>query len=568
MADPAATRAHALALAGVGTKRAAEEQRPDKYKDLHRVLERTCAEVEEANGRLSRRVYKMKKVLEHVKRERSILMEKLDQYEDGYREAAKSIQESAITSITSIAGSHTGATADAENVIGFPSVRGGPGRQSVGESGAPASPSAMNGPGRKGGKGSLDELRTPMHGMGTTPGGGGGGGGKKGSKHSPGSGAAGSPQVTSSGKSGAGGSQSKPKPDPNAPKKPSNAFFMYSQIQRTAIQEEYHASAVTGHHELTKLIAKKWNELPTDEKKVYYDMYEKDKERYATELRSYQLTGSVPSSSSTTPHEGNTTGKGAASSSSKSAKKSLSSALASGTPLKMSMTSSSGDGGSPLLSSIASSVASSITSPPPLAPSIREPPLELGSSSPPPAMPLFDDDNIGVGLGSTAAALVDSSSPLMEYTPPDVLVSAGAPSEMSFDEPTCTPPPPLPLPRHIKLHKGMGVVAGGGDDDDHHDVDPTSDAEASDVGLAGSLDDTLGAAPRHHHPVSAGSGGLSLVDDDDDDDLRGVYTLDDGGSSAGLDPQEAASIARSFEDDSEEDPGDLQLGFHPTMMDN
>lgn len=40
------------------------------------------------------------------------------------------------------------------------------------------------------------------------------------------------------------------------------------QIQRAAIQEEYQAGSVTGHHELTKLIAKKWNELPAEEKKV------------------------------------------------------------------------------------------------------------------------------------------------------------------------------------------------------------------------------------------------------------------------------------------------------------
>lgn len=55
--------------------------------------------------------------------------------------------------------------------------------------------------------------------------------------------------------------------DPNAPKKPANAFFMYCQQQRTVMQDDQKDPTV-GHHELTKSLAKEWKSLATDDKKV------------------------------------------------------------------------------------------------------------------------------------------------------------------------------------------------------------------------------------------------------------------------------------------------------------
>ncbi|PFX34279.1 FACT complex subunit SSRP1-like isoform X2 [Stylophora pistillata] len=74
--------------------------------------------------------------------------------------------------------------------------------------------------------------------------------------------------------------------DPNAPKKPANAFFMYCQQQRTVMQDDQKDPNI-GHHELTKSLAKEWNNLDTEDKKVYYEMYEKDKERYEKEMKKY-----------------------------------------------------------------------------------------------------------------------------------------------------------------------------------------------------------------------------------------------------------------------------------------
>ncbi|KAI8789241.1 HMG1/2-like protein [Biomphalaria glabrata] len=78
--------------------------------------------------------------------------------------------------------------------------------------------------------------------------------------------------------------------DPNAPKKPANAFLMFCTTQRTSVQEEYfkeHNEEIA-HHELTKSLAQQWNALVPEEKRIYYEMYEREKERYEREMRSYK----------------------------------------------------------------------------------------------------------------------------------------------------------------------------------------------------------------------------------------------------------------------------------------
>ena len=57
--------------------------------------------------------------------------------------------------------------------------------------------------------------------------------------------------------------------DPDAPKKPANAFFMFCQQQRNSMQDDQKDSTV-GHHELTKHLAKEWNTLGAEGKKVSY----------------------------------------------------------------------------------------------------------------------------------------------------------------------------------------------------------------------------------------------------------------------------------------------------------
>ena len=59
--------------------------------------------------------------------------------------------------------------------------------------------------------------------------------------------------------------------DPNAPKKPANAFLMFCQHDRLSVLEEYSKKNPHGemsHQDLTKELAKKWNDLTAEEKKV------------------------------------------------------------------------------------------------------------------------------------------------------------------------------------------------------------------------------------------------------------------------------------------------------------
>ncbi len=61
--------------------------------------------------------------------------------------------------------------------------------------------------------------------------------------------------------------------DPHAPKKPSNAFFWFCQEHRPGLREQYRGEGVSGQHDLTKVLAKRWSETSTEDKKVRTLMY-------------------------------------------------------------------------------------------------------------------------------------------------------------------------------------------------------------------------------------------------------------------------------------------------------
>ena len=93
--------------------------------------------------------------------------------------------------------------------------------------------------------------------------------------------------------------------DPNAPKKPSNAFFWFCQEMRPSLQEQCREEGMSGQHDLTKALAKLWSETKTEDKKVcvwtnpadsliiiyllqhYYHKYTADKARYDREMEEY-----------------------------------------------------------------------------------------------------------------------------------------------------------------------------------------------------------------------------------------------------------------------------------------
>ncbi|KAI5652049.1 HMG (high mobility group) box domain-containing protein [Phthorimaea operculella] len=81
----------------------------------------------------------------------------------------------------------------------------------------------------------------------------------------------------------------KPEKDPNAPKKPCNAFFQFCQEQRPVVVAE--ASSEMGSEltkqEVTRQLASRWRALTSEEKRVYVAMFERSKEKYAEEMSAY-----------------------------------------------------------------------------------------------------------------------------------------------------------------------------------------------------------------------------------------------------------------------------------------
>ncbi|XP_014259198.1 non-histone protein 10 [Cimex lectularius] len=82
--------------------------------------------------------------------------------------------------------------------------------------------------------------------------------------------------------------------DKNAPKRPANPYFQFCQEQRNSTIEEMTSigQPEPSKVEVTKHLANKWNMLTQDDKKIYYDMYEKSKERYAADMELYALSKS------------------------------------------------------------------------------------------------------------------------------------------------------------------------------------------------------------------------------------------------------------------------------------
>ena len=77
------------------------------------------------------------------------------------------------------------------------------------------------------------------------------------------------------------------KKDPNAPKKPTNAYMIFAKEERQKIQKD---SEITESKDLIKEIARRWNEEKEKESKVfkkYTKQLEEDKKKYEKEMETY-----------------------------------------------------------------------------------------------------------------------------------------------------------------------------------------------------------------------------------------------------------------------------------------
>ncbi|XP_055683840.1 uncharacterized protein LOC129790382 [Lutzomyia longipalpis] len=91
--------------------------------------------------------------------------------------------------------------------------------------------------------------------------------------------------------------------DPNAPKKPPNAFFQYCQEQRSIVLDEIASERQPGDpepskQELTRQLAQRWRSMGNDDKQIYVDMYENSKRKYNQDMMYYKMDTHGENSSS------------------------------------------------------------------------------------------------------------------------------------------------------------------------------------------------------------------------------------------------------------------------------
>lgn len=77
--------------------------------------------------------------------------------------------------------------------------------------------------------------------------------------------------------------------DPREPKRPTNAYLYYCDAERDNLKTEWLKNHPNEHMELTKITTEGWKNLTEEQKKPYFDMFEKDKERYQNAMKEFNL---------------------------------------------------------------------------------------------------------------------------------------------------------------------------------------------------------------------------------------------------------------------------------------
>ncbi|XP_049800881.1 high mobility group protein B2 isoform X1 [Schistocerca nitens] len=208
-----------------------ENAEVDIYRRKYQLLLERCEVLQQDNERLVHRIQHVKKMLRRYRRDRKFLMDCLDQHGDNWRNAYLQLSlDEPSSSATVKTEKH-----QSKNIERTPSAKGTAASEKIS---------------RKSGNSSTGK--------------------RKGTKHA----------------------------DPNAPKRPANPFLQFCQEQRPIVMErlghEQKGEAETSRQELTRQLASRWNTLPAEDKKVYYDMYEKSKEKYAAEMQMYAKRTQTP----------------------------------------------------------------------------------------------------------------------------------------------------------------------------------------------------------------------------------------------------------------------------------
>lgn len=89
----------------------------------------------------------------------------------------------------------------------------------------------------------------------------------------------------SSTNTGRNGGRAKADKDPNAPKRPANAYVMYCMEERSNIKSASSIELTSG--ELTKMMSDNWRNMEKEKKQMYFDTYVREMGRYQREMEEY-----------------------------------------------------------------------------------------------------------------------------------------------------------------------------------------------------------------------------------------------------------------------------------------
>uniref|UniRef100_A0A1B0GLZ0 HMG box domain-containing protein n=1 Tax=Phlebotomus papatasi TaxID=29031 RepID=A0A1B0GLZ0_PHLPP len=209
----------------------------DKYRECVRIVQKKCRDVQKENERLIARLYRMKKMTKRTEKDVTLVMARLDRHNPAWRLEPPPPP-----------------LFPQSDEMGSVKKR----RKSVKKS---------TGKGVKVKEETSGTLPTIQHGQ--IPG--------------------------FSGKSESGkGVRKRMEKDPNAPKKPANAFFQYCQEQRSIVLDEIASERQPGEpepskQELTRQLAQRWRQMGNDDKQIYVDMYENSKRKYNQDMMYYKM---------------------------------------------------------------------------------------------------------------------------------------------------------------------------------------------------------------------------------------------------------------------------------------
>ncbi|AWU74969.1 uncharacterized protein C5L36_0B02310 [Pichia kudriavzevii] len=68
--------------------------------------------------------------------------------------------------------------------------------------------------------------------------------------------------------------------DPREPKRPTNAYLFFCDSERERVKSEWAEKNPNQHIDLSKAMTEVWRKMTDEDKKPYFEMYEKDKQRY------------------------------------------------------------------------------------------------------------------------------------------------------------------------------------------------------------------------------------------------------------------------------------------------